>query len=172
MMNNKFSTRLVSVAAGFIYVLLGIVMIQNPDTALKALSVIFGWFFVVAGFLAIIFALMIRKTNKEIGQSNLSDGMLLLVLALVFLLGSFIDNTLFFSYLLILWILIDSVFQIQVLSMFPLTGITTVVMIMDILLVIFAIILLFNPIAVQGFLVLYIGIGFISTGFAKMLKSY
>lgn len=172
MSENKFSTRVVSVATGFVYVLLGLLMIQNPETTLSALSMVFGWVLVIGGFFAIVFALMFRRVNKEVSQSNLSDGMLLLVLALIFLFGHFINNTLFLSYLLIIWILMDSVFQLQVLSMFPRTGITTLVMVVDILIIAFSVFLLFNPGAAEGFLVIYIGFGFMTTGFAKMLKSY
>lgn len=171
MVDNKFWTRLVSVSIGFIYIYLGVLMIQNPNTTLSALSVVMGWFVFVIGIVAILIAIGFRKINSEVSNSNMSDGFLLLVLALMFIFGAFINNTLFLSYMLVLWIIMDSAFQLFVTNLFPKTGLSIFIMVLDIVLIIYSLFLLFNPAAAEGFLVLYVGFGFISTGIGKLLKS-
>lgn len=172
MVDNKFWMRIVSVSIGLIYIYFGVLMIQNPNTTLSALSTLMGWFVFVVGIVAIIIAISFRKINAEASHSNMSDGFLLLVLALMFIFGAFINNTLFLSYMLVLWIIMDSTFQLFVANLLPKSGMPVFVMVLDVVLIVYSLFLLFNPSAAEGFLVLYTGFGFISTGFGKLLKSF
>ena len=163
-------SRLVALVAGFIYISFGFLMIQNPNTTLSTLSVIMGWTVTISGIMAIIYAVRF-KNDPEIHSGSLFDGMLLLILGLMFLFGNFIDNTLVLAYLLVFWIIIDSAAQLQFVALLPSFGLKLLMMIVDTLIIAYGLYMLFNPHAAESFLVFYLGFGFISTGLAKFIKA-
>lgn len=172
MKDKSLLMKLISVIAGLIYIVFGILMIQNPNTTLLALSVAMAWVVLFSGVVAIIVGFMFNGIDDYLKRSNIADGVLLLALGLILLFGNFISNSLILAYLLILWIIMDSAFQLQLTALIPTTGLKIVVIIFDVLIIIYAIWLLFNPNAAEGFLVLYTGFAFIVTGVVKMMKNF
>lgn len=170
MKQTNFWSRVVGVAAGLIYIVFGMLMIQNPNTTLKTLSFMMAWIVLVSGVLALIISYMTRRFSEEIHQGSLFDGIILLVLGLIFMFGNFISNTLFLAYMLLFWIIIDSALQLQFAAFIPKHGLRILVMVLDILIIAYGVWLLFNPGLAEGFLVLYTGFAFISTGVSKMIK--
>lgn len=172
MKNNSIWGRLAGIIAGVVYIGFGLLMIQNPSTTLKTLSIVMAWVVLISGIAIIAMGYMFNNLDKDISRSNIADGVLLLILGLIFMFGSFINNTLILAYLLIIWIIMDSAFQLQLTAFIPRTGLRLVVMALDVFVIAFAIWLLFNPGEAEGFLVLYTGFAFISTGIGKFLKTY
>ncbi len=164
-------TRLVGLVAGIIYVIFGMLMIQNPNTTLATLSLVMGWTVTISGFLAIAHAIKFKDV-PEVQSGSMMEGMLLLVLGLMFLFGNFLNSTQILAYLLVFWIIIDSAAQLQFIASLPGGGVTKiVVLIMDTFIIAYGLFMLFNPGIAENFLVWYLGFGFISTGIAKFVKS-
>lgn len=148
-------------------------MIQNPITTLKTMSFVMGWVVLVAGVSAVVFSLFVKENDVyESKRSDLIDGILLLILGLIFTFGNFINNTLFLAYLLIFWIIIDSALQLQLSILIRKKGLRIAVVVLDILIISYSVWLLFNPAGAESFLVLYAGFGFISTGVSKFIKGF
>lgn len=164
-------SRFVTILAGFIYVIFGLIMIQSPNTTLKALSLLMGWIVTLSGIAAVTYALTWRRYDEYANKIGLMEGILLLILGLMFLFGNFINNTLVLAYLLVFWIIMDSAFQLQLAAFIPKTSIRVTVMILDILVISYGVFLLFNPAGAEEFLVLYTGFGFVTTGIGKFIKS-
>lgn len=163
-------SRLVGLIAGFIYIVFGFLMIQNPNTTLGALSFIMGWTVTISGVLAVLYAIKF-KNDPEVHSGSLLDGILLLVLGLMFLFGDFIDNAVVLAYLLAFWVIIDSAAQLQLVSLLPSGGLKMIIILMDLLIIAYGLFMLFHPAAAEGFLVFYLGFGFISTGITKFVKA-
>ena len=172
MNNNRLWVRIFAAVAGFIYITFGILMIQNPSTTLSALSLFLTWLVILGGLLVLAFGIFIKRIDEEIGKANLTDGALLLVLGLILMFGSFINNSLILAYLLIFWIIMDSVMQLQLSFFIPNSGIKLFIVILDVIIISYSIWLLFNPSGAESFLVLYTGVAFISTGVGKIIKGY
>lgn len=163
-------SRLVGILAGIVYAVVGLLMIQNPNTTLATLSLFMGWMVTISGLVAVVYALKF-KNDPSVHSTSLLDGILLLLLGLMFLFGDFINNTMFLAYLLVFWIIIDSAAQLQYMSLLPKGGLKLLVIIMDALIIMYGIYMLFNPHAAENFLVFYLGFGFVSTGINKFFKS-
>lgn len=163
-------SRLVALVAGFIYIVFGLLMIQNPNTTLATLSLIMGWTVTISGLTAIVYAIKF-KNDPEVHSGSLFEGTLLLILGLMFLFGNFIDNTLVLAYLLVFWIIIDSAAQLQFVALLPSFGLKVLIMLVDTFIIAYGLYMLFNPNAAESFLVFYLGFGFISTGISKFIKS-
>lgn len=172
MKDKSLLMKLISVIAGVIYIIFGIVMIQNPVTTLLTLSLVMAWVVILSGIVAIIIGFMFKGVDDYLKRSNIADGVLLLALGLILLFGNFISNSLILAYLLIIWIIMDSAFQLQLTALIPTTGLKVIVIIFDVLIIMYAIWLMFNPNAAEGFLVLYTGFAFIVTGVVKMMKNF
>lgn len=163
--------KVVSILIGVVYVILGFLMIQYPITTLLTLSLVMGWIVTLSGISTIIYSLKFKEVTG-IQNGRIVDGILLLILGLMFLFSDYINNTLILSYLLIFWVITDSALQIQLMSFIPKSGLTIFLIIMDILIILYGIYMLFNPGIAESFLVFYVGFGFVSTGFTKFFKAF
>lgn len=175
MKKKSFMGKIVSMLAGLLYVILGILMIQNPNTTLATISLIMGWSITIAGASAVVYSIFYKTDFDEAldgKKVGLMEGLLLLILGLMFLFGNFINNTLILAYLLVFWIIMDSAMQLQLTFLIQKTGLRLLVMLLDILIIAYGIFLLFNPESAENFLVFYVGVGFVSTGVGKFLKSF
>ena len=165
-------SRIVTILAGLIYIVFGFIMIQSPNTTLKALSLLMGWVVTISGVVAVAYAISYRRFDEYANKTGLMEGVLLLILGLMLLFGNFINNTLILAYLLVFWIIMDSAFQLQLAAFIPKTSIRILIMILDILVISFGVFLLFNPAGAEEFLVFYTGFGFVTTGIGKLIKSF
>ena len=143
-------------------------MISNPVTTLATVSFLMGWTTAIFGAVILVHALF--GGDHEASSFSLVDGILLLILGLMFIFGDFIHNTLILAYLLLFWIIVDSMLQLQFVITFTRGWVKWFMMAMDIMIIVFGISLLFQPSAVEGFLVFYIGWGFILTGVSKVVR--
>lgn len=160
--------KIVAAIVGLIYVVFGVLMIGSPQTTLASLSLLMGWVVTVSGIIVLLDAMRLRNI-PDVGSSYV-EGFLLLILGLMFLFGNYINNTLFLAYLLIFWMITDSALQLQVVARFRGGWPKYLTMLIDIIIIIFGVSLLFNPNSAEHFLVLWIGISFIATGFTKVFK--
>lgn len=167
--NSTVWTKIVSALSGIVYVVFGILMINNPITTLASLSLLMGWVVTISGILSLINAFRFR--NHPDANVSFVDGLLLLLLGLMFLFGDFIRNTLVLSYLLVFWIILDSMLQLQfVLSIKGGGWAKILTIILDVIIIVYGINLLFNPGRAEGFLVFSLGFAFIVTGISKVTK--
>lgn len=163
-------SRIIGIMAGIVYIVVGFLMIQNPNTTLATLSLFMGWMVTISGLAAVAYALKF-KSDLSVHSTSLLDGILLLLLGLMFLFGDFIHNTMLLAYLLVFWIIIDSAAQLQYISLLPKGGLKNLIMVMDALIILYGLYMLFNPQAAENFLVFYLGFAFLSTGINKFFKS-
>lgn len=173
MMEEKRSiwSRLFAIVAGIIYVFFGILMIQNPNTTLATLSLVMGWVVTISGIVAIVYAIKFKDV-PEVHTTSLTEGILLLLLGLVFLFGNFISNTLVLAYLLLFWLIVDSAAQLQFASALPASFMKYLLMVLDVCIIAYGIFLLFQPATAEAFLVFYTGFAFVSTGVTKFIKAF
>lgn len=171
MEKKSLSSKVVSLLAGLVYVIFGILMIQNPNTTLATISFVMGWTVAIIGVAAFIYAIT-YKGEPEFKKISFMEGFLLLLLGLMLLFGDFIHNTMILAYLLVFWIIMDSALQLQMTTLMPNSGAKWFVRILDILIIAYGIFMLFHPFEAERFFVFYLGFAFISTGVAKFVKSF
>lgn len=83
-----------SVVTSFIFGLIGLVMIYNPDTTMKFISTILGIFFIVIGVIRLI-NYFISKGNSTLFTNDMAWGLIAIIIGLVTMVySSTIENIL------------------------------------------------------------------------------
>ncbi|CAM3726669.1 DUF308 domain-containing protein [Erysipelothrix urinaevulpis] len=167
-MDKPITKRIASVLIGIAYTTFGILMITNPATTLKALSLIAGIIILITGF-AYLF-LNKENSDKQDSTMRMIEAILLMLLGLMFLFGNHLNNMLLLSYLLLFWIIIDSMLQLNFSLHREKSPYRTINIVIDLIIVASSIYVLFNPLLAEMTLVIFVGFTFIGTGATKVIK--
>ncbi|CAM3439568.1 hypothetical protein G7061_09425 [Erysipelothrix sp. HDW6B] len=167
---NEKDNKLKSVIVGILYVIFGIIVVMNPMTTLLSISLIIGWGMLAVGAVLVLNGIRLRAF-PQISTMNTIEGILLLLLGVMFLFTDFIKSTQILAYLMMFWIITDAALQLQFASMIRTAWARYVVIIVDIIVIVYAVSMLFNPSAVESFMVLMLGFGFIVQGVNRALSS-
>ncbi|WZU01064.1 DUF308 domain-containing protein [Erysipelothrix sp. D19-032] len=104
---NEKDNKLKSVIVGILYVIFGIIVVMNPMTTLLSISLIIGWGMLVVGAVLVLNGIRLRAF-PQISTMNTIEGILLLLLGVMFLFTDFIKSTQILAYLMMLRIITDA----------------------------------------------------------------
>lgn len=132
---------------GLFSVYVGYLVVKNPLTSLSTITVFLGIFAILRGIYQLWFG---SQLNKYMGTGS----------------GVAIFSA--------IWFLIDAIFQILTARLYSFfgRGYYWLIIILACLSLLFAIILLFNPVLAGGFIIFMLAFFFIATGIAEIIEAF
>ena len=140
---------------GLLSIFVGYEVIKNPLTSLSTITIILGIFAIVRGVYELWFGSQLNKYLGT-GSANLRVGVIATI------------------YIFAIWFLVDSIFQLFTARFYSFfgKGYYWLIIILACFSLLFAIILLFNPVLAGGFIVFMLAFFFIATGIAEIIEAF
>lgn len=170
-MNNVTTgNKILGFVLGIVYIIFGIYVMNTPETTLLSLALFVGIALFVGGLVLIIDSFRLPYL-PHLRSSMLTEGILLFVLGLIFLLGNVDRDVKILSYLLLFWFIATSALQIQFAIAIEKVWVKVLVIVINLFVIAYSVWFLFNPDAAAYLLVATTGVLFISSGINKIIVS-
>jgi uncharacterized membrane protein HdeD (DUF308 family) len=145
----------------------------NPLTSIKTIAVFLGIFAILRGVYQLCFG---SQLNKYLGTGSgfAIFSAIINILVGILLIANLNVGEYVVIYMFAIWFLIDSIFQLFTARFYSFfgRGYYWLVVILACFSLLFAIILLFNPVLAGGFIVFMLAFFFIATGISEIFEAF
>ncbi|WP_125771866.1 HdeD family acid-resistance protein [Companilactobacillus furfuricola] len=158
---------------GIFSVYVGYLVMKNPLTSLSTITVFLGIFAILRGVYQLWFG---SQMNKYLGTGSgfaIFSAIVSIVVGILFIANLKVGIVVI-TYMFAIWFLIDAIFQLFTARFYSFfgRGYYWLIVILACLSLLFAIILLFNPVLAMGFIVFMLSFFFIATGIAEIIEAF
>ena len=158
---------------GIFSIYVGYLVINNPLTSLSTITVFLGIFAILRGVYQLWFG---SQLNKYLGTGSgyaIFSAIISILVGILFIANLKVGIVVV-TYIFAIWFLIDSIFQLFTARFYSFfgKGYYWLIIILACLSLLFAIILLFNPVLAMGFIVFMLAFFFIATGIAEIIEAF
>lgn len=158
---------------GIFSVYVGYLVMSHPLNSLKTITLVLGIFAILRGVYQLWFG---SQLNKYLGTGSgwaIFSAIINILVGILFV-ANLNFGTLVITYIFAIWFLFDAVFQIFTARFYSFFGKAYywLIIILACLSLLFAIILLFNPVLAMGFIVFMLAFFFIATGIAEIIEAF
>ena len=158
---------------GLFSVYVGYLVVKNPLTSLSTITVFLGIFAILRGIYQLWFG---SQLNKYMGTGSgvAIFSAIISILVGILLIANLKVGIVVTIYIFAIWFLIDAIFQILTARLYSFfgRGYYWLIIILACLRLLFAIILLFNPVLAGGFIIFMLAFFFIATGIAEIIEAF
>ncbi|AUI71836.1 DUF308 domain-containing protein [Companilactobacillus alimentarius] len=161
-----FIVGLVSLYAGYL-------VTWYPLKSLSTIAVIFGFFVIIRGVYQLWFGSQMTRVLGVRSGWTIFTAIIDIIIGIIFI--SHIQvGVVFIVYMFAIWFLLDAIFQIFTSRFYHFFGrkYYILIVILACLNLLFAIILLFNPVLAGGFIVFMLAFFFFATGIAEIIEAF
>lgn len=169
MKNMTTGNRILGIIVGILYIFFGFYAMSNPAATLITVSIFVSGVMIIGGASLIVSAYRAEEGNTKSGQ--MLEGILLLVLGLIFLFGNSNADIYILSYLLLFWFIASSAIQLQFALTIEKLWVKVIFILLNLFVLGYSIYFLFFPGLAAELLVVTIGILFITTGVNRIVVS-
>jgi uncharacterized membrane protein HdeD (DUF308 family) len=158
---------------GLLSIFVGYEVIKNPLTSLSTITIILGIFAIVRGVYELWFG---SQLNKYLGTGSgfaIFSAIISILVGILFIANLRV-GVIATIYIFAIWFLVDSIFQLFTARFYSFfgKGYYWLIIILACFSLLFAIILLFNPVLAGGFIVFMLAFFFIATGIAEIIEAF
>ena len=153
---------------GFLLIALGLIVIAFPGYT--TLTVIFftGWLFLALGVSLFIFGLRL-PSGTQIKPLYIIEGLMLFLLGAVFVFGNPVITTVMMIYALIFWFIANAILGVVFASRCLSTGGRVASLIINLLVIIVAVMAIFDPALASSLFILTLAYNFMFTGISRLV---
>lgn len=155
---------------GLLLIILGFLVISQPVGSILILSSFLTWFLIFLGIAEIIRAFTQSDSNHR--MLSIAEGVIILILGLLFLFKSPIFSAVILVYLTIMWFLISSIAQISLASKVYNNGLKYLMYLLNIFVIIVCIYSLFDPGIAAGIFIFTLSFNFFMLGLSRILLMF
>ncbi|NQE00124.1 HdeD family acid-resistance protein [Staphylococcus xylosus] len=161
-----------SLIIGVIFLVIGVFIISFPEENLFAITWLIGLLFIINGFLEIFIRQVIKRTAQQSSTMLILLGIFNIIFGLL-ILFNVVTSTTFIVYLFAIWFIINATF-----NMFNVTPVEKsnktfhiISILLNIIVILFGIILLFNPLIAAFIIAIFISAVFFIIGISYIIDA-
>lgn len=152
---------------GVLLLILGFYSLAHPGALILTMALFFRWFLLITGIFNLITGLS-HNEEKELRTSHILGGIVLIVLALIFMFSSYLSEAVLI-YTLVGWFIYSSIASIALSFSYKTGALKFISIIFNVIVIIIAIQALFNPALAGGIFVITLAFNFILLGINEIL---
>ena len=170
----KFTSRIMYLISGIIYLFLGYLVLSYPVTALTSLVLVVSFMFLFAGVITLVDGIRIKKLGDDgLYKGHLIvEGLFSTILGLLFLFGSNIFGVIVLAKMMVIWFIVLSVVNLTHALVTFKGGMRILGVILNGFLLIISFSLLFDPILATGTLVWFMSIHFMMLAIDRFMHVF
>lgn len=171
---SNITSRIMYLISAIVYMFLGILVLNNPVTALTSLVLVVSLMLLFSGVITLVDGLRAKTSQTSSLEKGhvIFEGIFMTSIGLLFLLGSNIFGVIVLAKMMVIWFIVISITHIThaVVSFSGPMRILGVVL--NFVLLVLSISLLFNPVLATGSLVWFMSIHFMMLAFDRFMHVF